>query len=168
MNKKQNWFNILMIILQNFTKKNRILKLVLCDWIECEYSEFTNQSSFQNNSDSSNDCVKKTWLISKVKHIWFDIMNYLMTENCEHQQLQSLQYWVWIFDLWTFYHLFWDKCLLTIILIHRQKCCQKKTNSNFETVWNITMNEANMTIVNELFLNKNIIAVIETMKQKWT
>lgn len=60
------------------------------------------------------------------------------------------------------------KCWLATILIHHQKYCQKKTNSNFETVWNITMNEANMTIVNELFLNKNIIAVIETMKQKWT
>ncbi len=97
-----------MIILQNFTKKSQTLNVVLYDWIEFDCSEFTNQSSFQNNSDSSSDWMKKTWLISKVKHTSIDIQNCLMIGICEHQRLQLLQYWVWICDLWTFYHLFWN------------------------------------------------------------
>ena len=111
MNKNQNWFNILMIILQNFTKKSQILKLVLCDWIECEYSEFTNQSSFQSNSDSYIDWVENTWLIMKAMNISIDTLNCLTQKmtSFERQQIQSSQYWVWICDLWTFYHLFWNK-----------------------------------------------------------
>ena len=116
MNKNQNWFNILMIILQNFTKKSQILKLVLCDWIECEYSEFTNQSSFQSNSDSYIDWVENTWLIMKAMNISIDILNCLTRKmnEFERQQIQSSQYWVWICDLWTFYHLFWNKMKETI------------------------------------------------------
>ena len=86
------------------------MKLVLYDWIEFDCSEFTNQSSFQSNSDSYIDWVENTWLIMKAMNISIDTLNCLTQKmnSFERQQIQSLQYWVWICDLWTFYHLFWN------------------------------------------------------------
>jgi hypothetical protein len=99
-----------MIILQNFTKKSQTLNVVLYDWIEFDCSEFTNQSSFQSNSDSYIDWVENTWLIMKAMNISIDTLNCLTQKmnEFERQQIQSSQYWVWICDLWTFYHLFWN------------------------------------------------------------
>ena len=51
-----------------------------------------------------------SWLIMKAMNISIDILNCLNQKmnEFERQQIQSLQYWVWICDRWTFYHLFWN------------------------------------------------------------